>query len=99
MKLYILLAVASLPALGSPVSYIFNGFASGSAGSASFNDSPFTITVKTDTTNIVNPFPGLPDIFATEPSPTSIDLSGIGSGTFLSGLSVYDNQPIRELGL
>jgi hypothetical protein len=96
----ILLSIAiSQIAHAAAISYTFDGFASGSVDSAAFTDSPFSITLRTDTAQVTHPFPTLPFIFATGPAETTIDIAGIGSGAFLSGLSVYVHQRIRELGL
>lgn len=85
--------------LAIPITYTFAGFASGEAGGTPFADSAFTIAVEADTNQVGNPSPRLPHIFDTGAAPTSIEIPGIGSGTFSSGLSVYVNQQIRELGL
>lgn len=90
---------ASQLSFGAPITFTFDGFASGSVGSTPFPDTPFTITVQSDTDQISNPFPTIPTIFATGPSPTTIEIEGFGLGSLLSGLSVYVNQGIRELGL
>lgn len=97
----ILLAGMTSTALiqAAPIVYTFEGFASGAAGSTAFTERAFTVTLQTDTAQVVNPFPSLPFIFATGAVPTNIDIAGVGSGAFLNGLSVYVHQGIRELGL
>src|SRR5687768_5521041 len=103
MKTTRLLAISAIltafQVLGIPITYTFDGFGTGSLGPSDFTDAPFTITVQSDTNLITNPFgPRFPFIFATGPAPTTIEVQGIGTASFLSGLSVYVHQIRREVG-
>lgn len=94
---FVLVLARSVSAV--PINYTFAGFGSGSAGGVLFTDAAFTITVQADTAQVKNPVPRFPFIFDTGAAPTLITLAGMGSGSFLSGLSVYVHQRIPELGL
>lgn len=62
----------------APITFTFQGTGSGTVGTQSFTDSAFTISLSSDTTAIIQ----IGEFYRTPPASATINLAGIGTGTF-----------------
>lgn len=100
--LALLILLGSQSASADPITYTFQGTASGTLGSTSFTNSPFTITV-TANTNSISEF-----TMTCTPSPcTVLDVPAMTATITVDGLTtsitspigVFDNQTVDVFGL
>jgi uncharacterized protein (TIGR03437 family) len=92
----------TIAAVGSaaPLVITFTGTASGTAGSSTFTNQQFTITVSSDSTAVVQGTPCCSADYSTPSgSPTTITLGGVGSGTLTDDQAVFVHQSEQTLGL
>ena len=83
------------PGQATPITFSFTGVGSGNLDTTVFTDSLFEVLISADTDDMyISPL-GNPRIDA--PSGT-IDISGIGIGTFVNPLYVFDNQTTATVG-
>jgi len=87
----------SVVVAADPITYTFAGTATGIAGTQAFTLTPFVIVVSSDTSTITQS--AGPGIFTTGLSAATIDIMGVGSGTFTTPKLVFDNQNLGLLGL
>jgi hypothetical protein len=64
---------------------------SGSLGGTAFTDALITITATADTGNVMNAGPGILDV---KNASTTLDVTGIGSGTFTGNMVTFVNQNV-----
>src|ERR1700719_2352887 len=87
MLIIVMLSAESLIHAG-PITYTEQATASGSLGSTPFSSALVTITFTGDTANVT----GGSGFFANNVGTATVNVSGIGTATFTSGLEVFDNQ-------
>ncbi len=102
LPLAFLLLLGAQGARADSVSYVFQGYASGTLGSTSFTHSSFTITLTANTSNIsqftmtCSPSPcTLLDVTA---ATATVTVDGMTT-TITSPIGVFDNQTVDVLGL
>jgi uncharacterized protein (TIGR03437 family) len=91
-----------LTTIGSaaPMTITFAGTATGTVGSTSFTNQPFTITVSSDTTAVVQGTPCCADDFTTPSgTPTAFNITTVGSGKMTDNQSVFVHQSEATLGI
>jgi hypothetical protein len=74
--------------------YTEQGTVSGSLGGVGFTNATMTLVLTGDTLNVTNPSSGL----FQNAGPATVAISGIGSGTFLDSIIVFDFQPNQAAG-
>jgi hypothetical protein len=79
-----------------PVTYTFNMTASGSLGATHFTDTKVTVTAIGDATDVITIAPNVPcnGLWG-----MTFTISGVGSGSIVSPLSIAVNQEMQLLGL
>jgi hypothetical protein len=87
--------VAGNPAQATPITFSFTGVGSGNLETTVFTDAAFEVLISADTDDMYISPQGNPCIDA--PSGT-IDISGVGIGTFVEPLYVFDNQTTNAVG-
>jgi hypothetical protein len=98
-----LLLVAGMAALllgmtaaeAEPIDYIFTGTGAGELGNTSFENATFTVLIPADTNNVVLL---VTDTFVNQFLTGTIEISGIGAGSFTEPLYVFDYQPNQIVG-
>jgi hypothetical protein len=91
------LAVLPVPRVeAAPITFLFEGTASGVAGGTPFSQATFVITANANTVNVVQSGA----LFSLDSSAATIAIAGIGTGTFTSppGTRVFDFQDNNTLG-
>ena len=78
LTLMILCLFAASPANAAPITFTFQGTGSGTVGAQSFTNSAFTISLSSDTTAIIQ----TGELYRTPPESATINIAGIGAGTF-----------------
>jgi uncharacterized protein (TIGR03437 family) len=102
MSYRFLLLATLLTTIGSaaPLTITFAGTASGTVGSSSFTNQPFTITVSSDTTAVIQGTVCCSSDFTTPPgSNTTFNITTVGSGTMTDNQAVFVHQSEATLGL
>jgi hypothetical protein len=89
--------VAVNPAQATPITFSFTGVGSGNLDTTVFTDAAFEVLISADTDDVSYDIYG-PDIPIIEDLSGTIDISGIGIGTFVNPLYVFDNQTTATVG-
>src|SRR5206468_1505011 len=79
-----------------PITYTVNGIADGRLGATAFTGAPFTVTAVGDTASVTTPWPGIP---CNDLTNVTFTISGVGSGSFISRLSIAENTGMQLLAL
>ncbi len=89
------LSVARVEA--TPITFTFEGTATGLLGNTPFTAAPFTITADADTTNVVTSATGdgaTGGDFSLDTDSATIDIPGIGTLTFSTGTRLFDARGV-----
>ena len=86
-----LIGGAAIPAAAVPITYIFNGTASGSLGGIAFSDAAVGFSLTTDTDTVFQPFSSRPNILITGNAPIVFSVGSI-NGTIDGGGNVFVNN-------
>jgi len=89
--------VAVNPAQATPITFSFTGAGSGNLDTTVFTDVAFEVLISADTDDVSYDIYG-PDIPIIEDLSGTIDISGVGIGTFVEPLYVFDNQTTNAVG-
>lgn len=87
--------LSATAALAVPITYTFSGTGSGTWGLESFFDVFFSVTLPGDTGNVTVSSPG---IWQNTNLTGTIDISGLGTGTFTPPLLVFVNNNLDAVG-
>ena len=102
LPLALLLLLGAQSASADPVTYTFEGYASGSIGSTSFTHSLFTITLTADTASItqfsMSCSPSPCTVYDVPAATATISVDGLTTN-ITSPIGVFDNQTVDVLGL
>jgi len=85
-------------AFAAPVAYTFSGVATGTLGSTPFFNASFTITVRTDTDNVIQTPMSPTGLCNTVPFAT-VSITGVGTAITTEPLFIFVTPDIRWLGL
>jgi len=85
------------PAQATPITFSFTGVGSGNLDTTVFTDAAFEVLISADTDDVSYDIYG-PDTPAIEDLSGTIDISGVGIGTFVNPLYVFDNQKNSAVG-
>ena len=86
--------VAGNPAQATPITFSFTGVGSGNLETTVFTDSLFEVLISADTDDVIF----RTDTYGIEDLSGTIDISGIGIGTFVEPLYVFDCQSCVAVG-
>ena len=93
--------LSSITAQATPITFSFTGVGSGNLDTTSFTDAAFEVLISADTDDMYykeSGFPWIADLPFIDGLSATIDISGIGTGTFVSPLYVFDNQTFSAVG-
>ena len=99
LSILLMIALISIAAVNSaqaaPITFLFTGEGSGNLDTTVFTDAAFEVVIPADTDDMWYVEPGIPKI--SDLSGT-IDISGLGIGTFVEPPYVFDNQTNSAVG-
>jgi len=78
-----------------PILFTFTGTGTGSAGATTFTNIPFTLRLAADTANV---FRTPQTLYSLDGAYSTIELTGVGSGSFQVGTRFWVDQSIKFLG-
>lgn len=86
---------SSIAVHAAPITFSFAGVGSGNLGATVFADTAFEVLIPADTDDVV--FDGV-YVYAIDGLSGTIHLAGIGTGSFVAPLYVFDNQSSEAVG-
>jgi len=86
--------VAGNPAQATPITFSFTGVGSGNLDTTVFTDAAFEVLISVDTDDVIF----RTDTYGIEDLSGTIDISGVGIGTFVEPLYVFDCQSCVAVG-
>jgi len=88
--------LSATAALAAPITYTFTGKGDGTWGVESFFDVFFEVTLPGDTSNVINPYT---QVWQNRNLTGTIDITGLGAGTFTLPLFVFVNNLDNLVGI
>ena len=85
------------PIQAVPIIFSFKGVGSGNLDTTSFANAAFEVLIPADTDD-VEPSQWTPDTFHIVNLSGTIDISGVGTGSFIEPLYIFDNQRVGAVG-
>ncbi len=95
---FILLCLGAPSAIGTPITYVFSGSATGTLGATPFTGAQVTVTGIADTVNITT-FGGFAFIPCINLTKVTVNITGVGSATATGPNLMFDNQEVGVWGL
>lgn len=95
LPVLLICGLSSIAVHAAPITFSFTGAGSGNLGATVFADTAFEVLIPADTDDVVLHSPDIPAIDGVN---GTIYLAGIGTGSFVEPLYVFDNQSHEGVG-